>query len=170
MRLSLIGQWLRAGLADNAHRASAFRYAIGLGLCQIGWIGLLFASDQWLMVGFVILVLAELLVPVWAERVAPSAWHAGHIAERYGLFTIIVLGESILAASLAIQAALQDGQLSAQLAIIIAGGVLIVFAMWWLYFDRPFRWRCTCWCCGCCMNGCGRKVGKKWCCFQQRRS
>ena len=137
MRLSLIGQWLRAGLADNAHRASAFRYAIGLGLCQIGWIGLLFASDQWLMVGFVILVLAELLVPVWAERVAPSAWHAGHIAERYGLFTIIVLGESILAASLAIQAALQDGQLSAQLAIIIAGGVLIVFAMWWLYFDRP---------------------------------
>ena len=34
---------------------------------------------------------------------SPTSWHAGHIAERYGLFTILVLGESVLAASVAIQ-------------------------------------------------------------------
>ena len=39
-------------------------------------------------------------VPVWAERAGRRRrWHPDHIAERYGLFTIIVLGESILAAT-----------------------------------------------------------------------
>ena len=36
-------------------------------------------------------------MPVWAERAGPTTWHPHHIAERYGLFTLIVLGESILA-------------------------------------------------------------------------
>jgi low temperature requirement protein LtrA len=78
-----------------------------------------------------------LAVPVWAERAAITSWHAGHIAERYGLFTIIVLGESILSASLAIQEAIQAGTVAADLVAIIVGGVLIVLCMWWLYFDQP---------------------------------
>ena len=41
----------------------------------------------------------ELPVPVWAERAAPTPWHPHHIAERYGLLTLIVLGESMLAAT-----------------------------------------------------------------------
>ena len=49
-------------------------------------------------------------VPVWAERVAPTTWHPHHIAERYGLLTLIVLGESILAATGAVQAALSSGE------------------------------------------------------------
>ena len=52
----------------------------------------------------------ELLVPVWAERAAPTTWHPHHIAERYGLLTLIVLGESILAATLAVQSALRCRQ------------------------------------------------------------
>jgi low temperature requirement protein LtrA len=43
---------------------------------------------------------------VWAERAAPTTWHPQHIAERYGLLTMIVVGESILAAMLAVQSAL----------------------------------------------------------------
>ena len=42
------------------------------------------------------LVVAELAVPIWGERAAGTTWHPGHIAERYGLFTLIVLGESVL--------------------------------------------------------------------------
>ncbi|HJR52273.1 MAG TPA: low temperature requirement protein A, partial [Gemmatimonadota bacterium] len=49
----------------------------------------------------------------------------------------IVLGESILAASFAIQSAIQAGDVTSDLTAIIVGGLLIVFAMWWLYFDRP---------------------------------
>jgi low temperature requirement protein LtrA len=57
--------------------------------------------------------------------------------ERYGLFTIIVLGETILSASLAIQSVAQEGNFNTDLASIIAGGLLILFSMWWLYFDQP---------------------------------
>ena len=77
------------------------------------------------------------MVPAWAERAAPTTWHPHHIAERYGLFTLIVLGESILVATFAVESGLSSGDTLAALAPIIVGGLLIVFSMWWLYFDRP---------------------------------
>ncbi|MGH7557756.1 MAG: low temperature requirement protein A [Gemmatimonadota bacterium] len=137
MRLALVGQWLRAARSDPLRRACAHRYALGVCACQVGWVTLLFAPAEVARLGFIALVIAELLVPVWAERACATTWHPGHIAERYGLFTIIVLGETILAASIAIQSAIQAGDIGVDLTAIIVGGLLIVFSMWWLYFDRP---------------------------------
>lgn len=136
MRLALVSLWLRAARSDPTRRASAHRYALGVTLCQIGWVAWLFVPSSWALPGFVGLVVAELLVPVWAERAALTSWHPGHIAERYGLFTIIVLGESILAASIAIQSATDAGHFTSDVGTIILGGLLIVFSMWWLYFER----------------------------------
>ncbi len=137
MRLALVSQWLRAARSDPRRRSSAHRYALGVSVCQVGWVALLFAPGELELPGFFGLVAAELLVPAWAERAAPTTWHPEHITERYGLFTIIVLGESVLAASFAIQAAIQAGNGAGQIATIIIGGLLIVFSMWWLYFDQP---------------------------------
>ncbi|MGH7572343.1 MAG: low temperature requirement protein A [Gemmatimonadota bacterium] len=139
MRLALVEQWLRAARSDPPRRGCAHRYALGVSTCQAGWVALLFAPSDWAMVGFVTLVIAELLVPAWAERACATTWHPGHIAERYGLFTIIVLGESILAASIAIQSVIQAGDLTSDVTAIIVGGLLIVFSMWWLYFDHPME-------------------------------
>lgn len=74
---------------------------------------------------------------MWAESAGSTSWHPGHIAERFGLFTIIVLGEAVLAASLTIQSALDAGEASAGLVSVLIGGLLTVFAMWWLYFAKP---------------------------------
>jgi low temperature requirement protein LtrA len=82
-------------------------------------------------------VVAELLVPIWAERAAPTTWNRRHIAERYGLFTIIMLGESVLATALAVQSAVGAGHARPELLAVAGSGALIVFAMWWLYFDKP---------------------------------
>jgi low temperature requirement protein LtrA len=82
------------------------------------------------------LVLAELAIPIWAARATPLRWHSEHIAERYGLFTIIVLGESVLSGTLAITAAVDSGAMDANLVGIVVGALLVVFAMWWLYFER----------------------------------
>ena len=76
-------------------------------------------------------------MPAWAERAGQTTWHPHHIAERYALLTIIVLGESILAATIAIDAALLAGSHPTALASTIVGGLLTVFSMWWIYFDRP---------------------------------
>jgi low temperature requirement protein LtrA len=137
MRLAGVAQWLRAARSDPQHRPTAYRYAIGVGLVQALWIARLALPDSWQLLAFLILVIIELSVPIWAERPNTTSWHPEHIAERYGLFTIIVLGESLLSGSLAIQSAMQANDLNSQLATTIVGGLLIVFSMWWLYFDQP---------------------------------
>jgi low temperature requirement protein LtrA len=117
-------------------RQTDLRMALGVTVCQLGWIALLLAPSSLKVVGFALLVVAELAVPFLAERGTPTPWHPAHIAERYGLFTIIVLGESVLAGSIAIGAALQLDQL-AEVWGVAVGGLLLVFSMWWKYFTRP---------------------------------
>ena len=136
MRLAMVVQRLRVAAADPERRPSALRYAIGISIAQAAWCGLYFLPEAVLTPGFITLVIVELAIPIWAERSSPTTWHRGHIAERYGLFTIIVLGESILATVLAIESTSITGDFDAGLAGIVVGGLLIVFSMWWLYFIR----------------------------------
>ena len=137
MRVALVGQWSRAAWEDPAGRRTAVLYAVGIAAVQVGWLLRLALPDPWGGVGFAVLVLLELAVPIWAERLGgPTSWHPEHIAERYSLFTLIVLGEVVLAATIAVQTAAQDG-LSASLLGLAGGGLLLVFGMWWTYFKRP---------------------------------
>ena len=50
-------------------------------------------------IAFIVLIGAELAIPVIAERQGTTPWHPHHITERYGLFTLILLGESLLASA-----------------------------------------------------------------------
>ena len=137
MRIGLVALWLRAARADRAHRGTALRYVIGLIACQLGWVGLLAVPQSLFLPGWLALACGELLAPVWAESARPTSWHAHHIAERYGLLTLIVLGESVLASSGVIQSAIAAGDASLELAGLVVGALLILFSMWWIYFDRP---------------------------------
>ncbi|MGW2669254.1 low temperature requirement protein A [Streptomyces sp. NPDC001272] len=142
MRVALTAQWLRAAAGESgAARASALTYAAGLVLCQAGWVALLFAPADWKRWLFLVLVVAELMVPVVAERGHQTPWHAHHIAERYGLFTIIVLGETIAASTVAVKSAIDEHEALGVLLPIAAGGLLIVFAAWWIYFAVPMHER-----------------------------
>ena len=137
LRIGLVAQWLRVAIEHPDRRQTALRYALGVTLVQIGWVSRLFLPPELGMAAFAPLVVLELLVPVWAESTGrPTPFHRGHIAERYGLFTIIVLGECILAASTAVQEAVTAGGLSLQLLTLAAGGLLLVLAMWWAYFKH----------------------------------
>jgi low temperature requirement protein LtrA len=138
MRVAMVTQWLRVAHDHPAGRAMARRYAAGVAVVQLGWIGLLAVPDAWRGPGFLLLAGLEMTVPVWAERSSrPTPWHPDHIAERYGLFTLIVLGECVLAATTTVQAAIGAGGLSGRLAVVAAGGLVLLFALWWSYFDRP---------------------------------
>jgi low temperature requirement protein LtrA len=136
MRIALVIQWARVAIDDRPRRKTARRFAIGVTTCQVGWLSLLVVPDLW-PVTWIVLLPIELLIPVWAERAERTTFHPEHIAERYGLFMIIVLGESVLAASLAIQGVMNGDGLTFDLVSVIGGSLLIVFAMWWIYFDRP---------------------------------
>lgn len=139
MRLAQVTQWVRAARSDPERSPATLRYAIGIATLQVLWIAHAQMPASWTLPGFLVLILLEMAVPLWAEATVQTTWHPHHIAERYSLFTIIVLGESILSALIAVQAALDSGERLVSLAPVIVGGLLIVFSMWWLYFYRPFR-------------------------------
>jgi low temperature requirement protein LtrA len=140
MRVAMVAQWLRAASGDPAARPAALRYAAGITLLQVGWVLRLFLPEQAGLWAFYPLAALEMLLPAWAERAADGAstpWHPGHIAERYGLFTLIVLGECIAAVTVAIHGASSSHGLSAGLVAVVIGAVLIVFSIWWWYFENP---------------------------------
>ena len=139
MRFAAVALWARAAREDPSHRANSIRWVIGISVAQVGWVLLLVVPMEPAarLLGFGALVLAELAIPIWAASATPLPWHSEHIAERYGLFTIIVLGESVLSGTLAITAAIDTGAMDANLVGIVVGALLVVFTMWWLYFERP---------------------------------
>ncbi|MEO3770320.1 low temperature requirement protein A [Micromonospora sp. B9E7] len=137
MRIALVVQWCRAAAGDPAHRRAARRYAIGVTIVQLGWLLRLTLPEGWGTAALLLLVVADLLVPAVAERPGMTPWHPGHITERYGLFTLIVLGEVVLATSVAIQTGVDAGD--RHLWSLAAAATVIVFALWWLYFDRPIE-------------------------------
>ncbi|NED88551.1 low temperature requirement protein A, partial [Streptomyces sp. SID11233] len=68
MRLAGVAQWLRAAAGDPERRATCLRYAAGILVVQLGWLGRLALPDDAGLWGFLVLVVAELAVPAWAER------------------------------------------------------------------------------------------------------
>jgi low temperature requirement protein LtrA len=66
-----------------------------------------------------------------------TTFHPEHITERFGLFTMIVLGEAVLAATVAVQTAADSHNgVDVELLVLAGSGLLLVFSLWWLYFDR----------------------------------
>ncbi|WP_338485135.1 low temperature requirement protein A [Streptomyces sp. SCSIO 75703] len=142
MRIAMSAQWLRAARgAPPAERVMARRYAVGVLVCQVGWLGLVLLPEGgrlWLFPGMALL---EMCVPLIAEWHHPSSWHPHHVAERYGLFTIIVLGETIAAATVAVKSGIDEHDALHEVLPIAVGGLLIVFAAWWIYFGVPVHGR-----------------------------
>ncbi|WP_329454152.1 low temperature requirement protein A [Streptomyces sp. NBC_01497] len=139
MRLAMMSQWLRAAYSDPERRRGCVRYAAGIFVLQVGWVARLAAGGHGSLVTFLVLVAGELAVPLWAERAAQTTWHPRHVAERFGLFTLIVLGETVTAVTDAVSTALDLHIAFGDIASLVIGGIMTVFAMWWLYFayDAP---------------------------------
>jgi low temperature requirement protein LtrA len=140
MRIALVAQWLRVAWSVPQYRDTALRFAIPIAAVQVLWILRLAVPAPVSLITFGVLVVVELLIPVWAEGRRTTPWHSHHIAERYGLFTIIVLGESVLASTAAILAARSETGTSLDLIVVAIAGLVLIFACWWLYFldsDAP---------------------------------
>lgn len=144
MRLAVTSQWVRAARSDTPRRRTALRYAAGVVAVQSLWLlHLLIPADSgWWLPTILGLIALEVGVPIWAEIApgGPTTFHPRHIAERYGLFTIIVLGESISSATVGLRAALDENshRLGPLLRVAVAG-LVIVFLLWWLYFELPIH-------------------------------
>ncbi|MFI5615439.1 low temperature requirement protein A [Amycolatopsis sp. NPDC051903] len=137
MRVALVAQWLRASRPAGPTRRATLRYAAGISLVQVLWLACVLLPSGVFTVVLIVLIAAELVVPIVAERTGTTPWHPHHITERYGLFTLIVLGESLLAATNAIIEALHDAESPDRLIGIAALTLVATAALWWIYFWPP---------------------------------
>jgi low temperature requirement protein LtrA len=151
VRLAFASQWIRVYRDNPEMRPTAVRWGGGVLAVQLLWVLLQLVHGDTYQVGFALLAAVELLVPYWAGRAGRIPFHPHHIAERYGLFTLIVLGETVSAATVAIQEATTVHEDPKELIGLALGGLLIVFVAWWIYFSHemgelldarasPFLW------------------------------
>ena len=136
MRLAYVGQWLRVFTTGQPLWTPIARRMIVLTtISQIGWILFLRVPLDLRLSVFAVLFTADLATPYLAGWDARMGGHRHHIVERYGLFTIIVLGESIAAATVAVAGAIDTGVAALPLLVLASGGLIIVGGLWWIYFD-----------------------------------
>jgi low temperature requirement protein LtrA len=96
------------------------------------WVISLLVPEPWRFGFWALALLIEGATPWVARRAMASVpMHASHLPERYGLFTIIVLGESLVAVVVGISGT--DWQLAS--AVTAAVGFLAAACLWWVYFD-----------------------------------
>ena len=140
MRVAMVLQWLRAARADGAHRAACVSYAIGISIAQCGWVAMAAAQPSLATATVLALVLIafEVATPWFAQRWrGGTPWHAGHIAERYGLLTIITLGEGVIGTVASLSAVVDDNGWSVDAVLVALAGTGLTFGLWWMYFIVP---------------------------------
>ena len=137
MRIALVAQWLRAARQDPERRATAIAYAKLVSIAQVGWLACAFIPlDFWPTLVFAgVLFAVEMTVPPIAERKSSGTpWHPHHMAERYGLLTIIALGEGIFGTVAGVSAIVESQGWSLEAVLVIVAGVGLTFGLWWTYF------------------------------------
>jgi len=140
MRIAMVSQWVRAAVQDPARRRVALTYAAFVTAAQIGWVLLVFAQPAFGTVILVALLLfiVELGGPIVAEvKLGGTPWNARHIAERYGLLTIIALGEVLFGTVTSVAALVQEQGWSSEAVLVVVAGVGLTFGLWWSYFIVP---------------------------------
>jgi low temperature requirement protein LtrA len=140
MRISLVGQWLRAAKQDPDRRSACLTYAAAVAVAQIGWAATIFLHTSVPVTFVVVAVLIgiELLGPVLAEtRKGGTPWHAHHITERYSLLTIIALGEGVVGTVASLSAVVSAQGWSFDAVFVAVAGIGLTFGMWWTYFVVP---------------------------------
>ena len=137
IRSSSIWLWYRVSVDNPKLKITGRRYVLGIFLCQIGWISQSFFEFSYLI--FVALWLCEWIVPFYAESHTQTHYHPEHIEERFGLLTIIVLGESILASTNSFITLIEH--FSWSVLSVSVGCILTLFGIWWLYFNNSVEHR-----------------------------
>jgi low temperature requirement protein LtrA len=131
-RFVLILQYLIAGHYATEARPLTNWYIRG---CSIGvglWLISLFVPIPWRFGCWALGLLVEFLTPLGtgdlAVKIPPNM---SHVPERMGLFTIIVLGESVAG----VVRGVTEKQWDTASILAAVSGVTIAFSFWWLYFD-----------------------------------
>ena len=132
IRLVLLVLYARARRHVEQARPLATLYLCFFGAAAFLWLVSIAVPEPgryWLWAAALAL---ELSAPILGWRLIPQApVDPRHLPERFGLLTIIVLGESVLA----VVVGTADVQWRVSTALAATAGFVSAAALWWLYFD-----------------------------------
>jgi low temperature requirement protein LtrA len=132
VRLVLIALYARASRHVPEARGLVRVYIRAFSFAVLIWLASLAFDAPWAYVVWGIALAVELSAPVRAWRFLPDApVDSRHLPERFGLLTLIVLGESVLAVVLGVSKISWDGGS----AVAAAAGFIVAASLWWIYFD-----------------------------------
>ena len=132
-RILLLVMYWRAYRHVEETRALVKGYLIGFGLAALVWTASALVPDESRVVLWSVALTIDLATPwVMRQEQAKVPLDVSHLPERFGLFTILVLGESIAAVVMGLGHS-EWGLLPTLTAGI---GVGLATALWWLYFDN----------------------------------
>ncbi|MEH2239137.1 low temperature requirement protein A [Nostoc sp.] len=134
IRVLLVLEFLRAGQHIVKARPLTTRIVKGCGLGTLVWLVSAFVPMPLRFEFWMLALTLEFGTVLTAGKSVhiELAPHASHLPERFGLFTLIVLGETVLAVVNGV--AQQQWNLSSAWAAMF--GLSIAFSLWWLYFDN----------------------------------
>jgi low temperature requirement protein LtrA len=128
----LICQYLHAGYHVPQARLLTNWFAIGFTISLVFWLASVFVSFPWRYLLWGLGLMIDFATPLSAgKRVAKVPPNMAHTTERIGLFTIIVLGESIVSV---VSGVSELAWTPTSIAIALLG-LSIAFSFWWMYFD-----------------------------------
>jgi low temperature requirement protein LtrA len=145
VRVLLLVQYARVHACIPVARPLTGRYLVGFGAGAAIWLASVFVPEPARYACWAAGLVVELATPMAsASAIKRVPFHTSHIPERFGLFVLIVLGESVTLDALGIA----SDRLDLMATLIIIAGFLIAAGLWWLYFDcvdpSPMRrWRWT---------------------------
>jgi low temperature requirement protein LtrA len=135
LHLALYADASRRGNASwSAIAGFALTVTIGMALLIAGS----FANGAVRTALWVLAAAIDYAGPAWLTRERLRGLQrvaVAHFAERYSLFVIICLGESIVAIGVGALGPSAERPLTAEIVVAVALGLLITIAMWWTYFE-----------------------------------
>jgi low temperature requirement protein LtrA len=132
VRVVLVTLYARASRHVLEARTLASSFLGAFSFAILIWLASLAFEAPWAYVLWGVALTVELVAPIPAWRLLRDApVDRRHLPERFGLLTLIVLGESVLAVVLGVsKVSWNAGSASAA-----AAGFLVAAALWWIYFD-----------------------------------
>jgi low temperature requirement protein LtrA len=132
LRIVLVALYLRASRHVAQARTLIAVYVVAEGLAGLLWLAGAIVPAPVRYVCWAVAVAAEAAAPIMATlRSAGLPLHFEHLPERFGLFVILVLGESIAAIAVGVH---QTHWEPVTVTVAVLGFVVAV-GLWWTYFD-----------------------------------
>ena len=133
LRAILVAQYIRAYVHAPAARPLIRRYGGVYAISVVLWFVSAALPAQWALVLWAVAIVLDLSMPPLSTRLHRAIpTDPAHLPERFGLFTLIVLGELVVTVGIGTM----EATWSPGVVIVAVAGFGIAACLWWVYFER----------------------------------